>query len=167
MDTSPLTALLSQAFDEVVYTPPPGGEFEDLQRPSPPVVRTGYNSTNPWDPRLILDLAIGLDDLPTILTRYELSEREFNLLSDTPLFRRDLAMAMREVRENGASFSCKARFQAESYLAVMDEMVYDLSTPANVRLETIRSAVRWGRLEPKEDKESGVGASAINIQINF
>jgi hypothetical protein len=166
MDASPLTALLSQAFDEVVYTPPPGGEPEDFHPPLP-VVRSSYNTTNPWDPRLILDLAIGLDDIPTILTRYELSEREFNLLSDTPLFRRDLAMAMREVRENGASFSCKARFQAESYLEVMDEMVYDLATPANVRLETIRSAVRWGRLEPKEDKESGVGASAINIQINF
>lgn len=175
MENSNLTDLLSTAFDE-------GGHIlasTDQQFPAvwdqsteptsrPLKAHQPETPTNPWDPRFVLDLALAVDELPDILSRYDISEDEFKMLSDTPLFRRELAVAMREVRENGVSFACKARVQAESYLEVMDELVYDAATPANVRLETIRSAVKWARLEPKEDKAEGAGTGAVvNVQINF
>ena len=124
-------------------------------------------STNLWDPRLILDLAVGLDEIPDILLRYNITASELELLSETPVFRRELAMAMREVRENGVSFSNKARFQAESYLGVLDELVYSAETPASVRLEAIRSTVKWARLEQPTGAEAQGNAPQINVSINF
>lgn len=125
-------------------------------------------SVNQWDPRLIIDLAVGVDALPEILDRYDLSLDEFNALSQTQVFRRELALVIRDVRENGLSFTQKARVQAESYLEVMDQLVYDVATPASTRLEAIRSMVKYGKLEPKEDKEGGgTNAQQINIQISF
>lgn len=132
---------------------------------SPPSCK---ESINKWDPRLILDLAIGVDGLNEILPRYGLSEREFNILSETSSFRRELALTMREVRENGIPFYSKAKVQAESYLEIIDDLVYNPETPASVRLEAIRSTVKWGKLEPtKEVKDDALNATQINVNINF
>lgn len=126
------------------------------------------NSVSPWDPRLILDLAIAVEDTEAILARYDLSEYDYNNLLKTTSFRRDLAMTMREVRENGLSFRHKARVQAESYLEVLDSLVYSDSTPSGVRLDGIKQAVAWGDLVPKETKgDGGQSQNPINIQINF
>lgn len=117
---------------------------------------------------MILDLAIGVDGLEDILPRYDITEAEFTVLSDTPVFRRELAMAMRDAREYGLPFQRKAKVQAESYLEILDHLVYSELTPANVRLEAIRSTVRWAGLEPKESKEGESGEkNVINVQINF
>ena len=133
-----------------------------------PLVPAPVPPTCQWDPRLVLDLAIAVDDLSVILARYDLSEAEFNLLSDTPVFRRELALAMRDARENGVGFQVKAKIQAESYLSVLDSLVYDSNTPASVRLECIRSAVQWGALLPKEAKaDSTQNATQINVNISF
>ena len=123
---------------------------------------------NQWDPRFLLDLAVGVDALPDILDRYGFTEDSFDTLSRSRIFRKELAQTIRDVRENGVSFTQKARIQAESYLEVIDQLVYDFNTPASTRLESIRSMVKWGRLEPKEDKESaGTNAQQININISF
>jgi len=124
-------------------------------------------STNIWDPRMVMDLAIGIDDLDEILVRYDLSHTEFNILTETSSFRRELALAMKDVRDKGVTFSSKAKVQAESYLEVLDNLVYDLGTPAGVRLDAIKSAVKWGGLEPKDDKNSAEGVPQVNVQINF
>jgi len=133
--------------------------FDGLPRPAP---------TNKWDPRFIMDLALGLDELDTILTRYGLTEQEFDTLSKVPAFRRELALTIRDARENGVTFAGKARTQAEGYLEVLDALVYDAGTPASTRLEAIRSTVKWAKLEPKDDKNDGnQNNSQINISINF
>jgi len=125
-------------------------------------------NVNPWDPRLILDLALAIEDTTPILERYSLSEDDYSSLMRTPSFRRDLALTMREVRENGLSFKHKARVQAESYLEVLDQLVYSPATPASTRLDGIKQAVTWGDLSPKEGKEGDVqNAQQINISINF
>jgi len=126
------------------------------------------DKVNKWDPRLILDLAIGVDGLQEILSRYALSEEAFNNLSRTKSFRQELALTIREVRENGVSFAQKARVQAESYLEVLNDMVVDTSVAANTKLEVIRSLVKWGRLEPeKETKDDALNATQINVNISF
>lgn len=123
--------------------------------------------TNIWDPRLILDLAIGIDDLEVVLRNYNLSEKEFEALTALPAFKRELADTMRDVRDKGVTFTAKARVQAESYLETLDDLIYNVATPAGVKLDAIKSVVKWGALEPQENKDSaGVGQS-VNIQINF
>jgi hypothetical protein len=123
--------------------------------------------TAPWDPRLIFDLAVGVDALPEILARYEMTDPDFYRLSELPLFRRELALAIREVRAEGVSFAAKAKVQAEEYLVVLDGMVHDRETPASTRLEAIKSAVKWGRLEPKEDKVDTTNATQVVVNISL
>lgn len=124
-------------------------------------------TTNPWDPRLIMDLALSIETLEDILPRYGLTTKEYNILSRKPAFKRELGMAIRDVNENGLTFKKKAMIQAESYLEVLDELVYDATTPSNVRLESIKSAVTWAGLLPKEEKQDTTNATQVNVNISF
>ena len=173
MDNSDFIGMLDCALTEEVYIPasvdsdlvPYTTKHPASDRSTNPYPHT--KSTNQWDPRMILDLAIAVDDITVILPRYGLTEAEFNILSETPVFRRELAMAMREARENGLPFANKAKYQAESYLEVLDELVYSAETPASVRLEAIRSTVKWARLEQPTGAEAQGNAPQISVQINF
>ena len=133
---------------------------------SPTVLST--ISPNKWDPRLLLDLVIAVDTLDEILLRYGLSHEEYNILTSNLVFRRELAATMRDIRENGASFRSKARIQAESYLPVIDDMIWSPDVAPGTRLSAIQSVVRWGDLEPKEKKEQAQQVQPqINVQILF
>ena len=122
---------------------------------------------NRWDPRLILDLAVGVDDLSEILLRYDITIDEYDHISKAESFRRELSLAIRDARENGTPFAVKARVQAESYLEVLDALVYSPNTPASTKLESIRSIVKWGRLEAPKNGEDSASATQVNVNINF
>ena len=124
-------------------------------------------STNRWDPRLILDLAVGVDGLSEILLRYDITLDEYDHISKSESFRRELSLAIRDARENGTPFAVKARVQAESYLEVLDALVYSPNTPSSTKLESIRSIVKWGRLEAPKNGEDTVPATQVNVNINF
>lgn len=140
----------------------------DLVPSQPPQFALSSLSPNKWDPRLLLDLVIAVDHLDDILERYGLSHEEYSILSSNVVFRRELASIMRDVRENGASFRAKARIQAESYLPVVDDMIWDKEIAPSTRLDAVKSVVRWGDLEPKEKKEQIQQTQPqINVQILF
>jgi hypothetical protein len=130
---------------------------------------TPHRSPNPWDPRLVVDLALAIDPLEEILQRFTLTEAHYERLLTIPAFRRDLALTMRELRENGVTFSKKAAVQAEAYLLDLDEMVQDRSIAASTRLDAIKSVVAWGKLDPKNDKATGDVNQGVqvNLSINF
>ena len=136
-----------------------------------PVARVASQPSSPnrWDPRLIVDLALAIDALPDILSRYQVTEKEYEVLSTVPAFRQELALVIRDIRENGLGFVAKAKVQAEAYLGVVDAMVYDQTVAPSTRLDAIKSVVTWGRLLPKEDKTQGPQTSAqqINVNISF
>jgi len=136
----------------------------DQNRPRPT-----RQSPNPWPPQLTLDLALGMESLEDILASHGLSQAHYDRLITVPSFRRELAVAMREMRENGVSFSRKAAAQAESYLFNVDDIVHDMDVPASTRLAAIQSVVKWGRLEPKDEKgdNNGNNGTTVNLQINF
>lgn len=123
---------------------------------------------NPWDPRMIVDLALNIEPLASILECYGVDMATYDHLCTVPAFRRDLAVTMRELRENGLSYAKKAAVQAESYLLDVDEMIQDKAVAAATRLSAIQWVTKMGRLEPKEDKtDHGAAATTVNLQINF
>lgn len=126
-------------------------------------------SPNPWDPRMIVDLALNIEPLGSILECYGVDQATYDHLCTVPSFRRDLAVTMRELRENGLSYAKKAAVQAESYLLDVDEMIQDKSVPSSTRLSAIQWVTKMGRLEPREEKVDAGGASGttVNLQINF
>ena len=166
-----LSDLLSVEFDDSDGYPVV--EFRD----TPPAKRgrlrkqdllPEQSSANQWDPRLILDLALGIEDTRQVLERYGLTDNDYIVLCGSRLFRQELAVTIRDVHENGLPFRAKARVQAEAYLEVINDLVYNETTPATIKLEAIRSTVRWANLEPKEDKTADAGGGqTVNVQINF
>lgn len=164
MNGSDVTDILSEA---ILNSDTQGAEQllpEVLDSPPPSPQR---ESINPWDPRLILDIAIGVEGLDTILPRYNLTEDQFLILSETQAFRQELSLAIRDARENGVQFKHKAKAQAENYLDIIDEIILDVKTPQNVKLEAIRSMVKWAELEPKKDAASETTATQVNVNISF
>ena len=159
--------------DDIFLDEPPHTLLRPEGSEPDPLLPSSYHSatpqtTNPWDPRLLLDLAIAVEPLTSILPRYGLDGQAYSALLDNVMFRRELAMMMRDVQENGATFKAKSRIQAESYLPVIDSIIYDQETASSTKLQAIQAVVRWGDLEPRPNAQREEGpAQTLNIQINF
>lgn len=172
MDYSDISTIIDEHLLLAVPQPLPDEQDTDIVAYQP---LTAINKSltsgapSPWDPRLVMDLALEVDALPDILLRYDLTVDDYHALCGNLAFRRDLSMAIRELKENGLTFQHKARVQAEHYLSIVDDLVNNFDTPASVKLEAIKSTVSWGRLDPKLDKnaEAQANATQINVNINF
>lgn len=119
-----------------------------------------------WPAMLPFELALGIHDLDTILEGHGLEREDWEDFEQNPLFRREVAAAVKEVHTSGISFKRKAAVQAEMYLQQMDNLMHDLDTAPTTKLEIFKTMVKCGDLEPKSDKQ-GATAGQFNIQINF
>lgn len=124
-------------------------------------------TTTAWPALLTFELALGINSLDTILNKYNLSREEYDYISQLPAFRKELVSHVNNIEKNGLTFKIKAAAQAESYLEVLDEIVHNASNPVSTRLDAIKSSVKWGGLEPKEEKEGNQNNTQFNIQIVF
>jgi len=116
---------------------------------------TGITSeASPWPARLPFDLALGVDGIEDLEERYELTSEQIVYLLTLPEFQRQVRSHKDDIVTNGISFKQKAKLQAETYLTVVDQIVASASNSAAVRLDAIKSVVRWAGLEPKPDSTS-------------
>jgi hypothetical protein len=128
---------------------------------------TALETITPWPPLLPIDLALGLDDIPVILARHGLTEKDYTQLADLPAFRLELMKISKEIRENGLSFARKSAYQAESYLEDLDLLMQNVDTPPSIKLDIFKTLAKMGGLEPKDAKADGNGAPSFNLQINI
>lgn len=124
-------------------------------------------SPNPWPPKLIMDIAMGLMEKEDVLFAHQITEDGLDHLYTNPQFRRELSVMVRELRETGATFPGKAAMQAESYLGIMDDVMRSADTPASTRLSIFTTMAKFGGLEPTKEKEDTSNVNQINIQINI
>lgn len=120
-----------------------------------------------WPALLPFEIALGIEDTPTILDRHELSWAEWDLIQNNASFRKELINAHKEVAESGISFRRKAAIQAEMYLAELDSVMFAVDTAPSTKLEIFKTLVKCGDLEPVHKGESAPVGNAFNIQINF
>ncbi len=119
-----------------------------------------------WPALLPFELALGVEDLSTILQSHDIGEREWEVIQNNSTFRRELVAAHKEVAESGISFRRKAAIQAEMYLEELDLIMTSSDTPSSLKLEIFKTLVKYGELEPIREEARGPN-SAFNIQINF
>jgi len=117
----------------------------ELEPPAPLSVSSA--SVAPWPPRLAFDVAMG-EGQEKLLQLYALTADQLDNLFHYQPFRREVANHQRELRDNGVTFKAKARLQAEEYLLELHGIVHSPDTPPSVRLDAIKSVVKWGGLEP-------------------
>ena len=155
----------------VPMTPPPAPAAPASQ-PSAPLAQSlakGIASTVPqgWPARLSFDVALGIESLEDILTRHGLDDMAWAVICENPLFIREVVEHRKRLSEDGVTFKAKAKVQAEVYLQTLDELVNDATIDPKVRLEAIKSVVKWAGLEPKPAEGSGGVGNAIQVNINL
>jgi len=72
-----------------------------------------------------------------------------------------------EVREKGLTFKLKARAQAEELLTTSWMLIHDPAVSPAVKADLIKSTVKWGGLEPKNEAVVEGGGGGVRITINL
>lgn len=119
----------------------------------------------PWNPSLILDIALETHDLPDLLVKYEIDEVLLDRYYQNPQFTRELLHARAELAQSGSAFRAHARALAEVHLITMNKLMEDPLTPVATKVGIWQALVRYASLEPP--KEAAPTATSGNITINI
>ena len=79
---------------------------------------------------------------------------------------REVDTHRKTVVNEGITFRLKAKLQAETYLQNVDELIHDPDTSPAVRLDAIKSVVKWAQYEgdDKAATDSSKGGTRLVIQ---
>ncbi|OHD23503.1 MAG: hypothetical protein A2Y38_12125 [Spirochaetes bacterium GWB1_59_5] len=135
---------------------------------TPPDDAPTTHSISEWPAQLPVALALGLEDLSTILSRFDITEERFAALAPIPAFRKAVSEAQREVREKGHSFKLKSRMIAEDYLDTLYTELHNPRVGFGLKFDVWKHLVKLAELEPiPVAAQQGNTAQAVNIQINL
>lgn len=122
--------------------------------------------TSPWPSRLAFDFAMGED--PELLTaRYEIGPTQWQYLLLNPAFMLEVEKHRRTIVEEGVTFRLKAKLQAEAYLEEIDTLVHDPETSPAVRLDAIKSMVKWSGYEPTTKDSQAAPSGPTRMVISW
>lgn len=121
----------------------------------------------PWPSKLPLELALGAETPEEVLLRYNISEETYLQWATMPAFRRALAEAAKEVRENGLSFRVLCQGIAADFLPVLDQKLHAQDVKFGEKLDAFKHLTKLAGLEPKEVKDDNRSANLVQININI
>lgn len=124
-----------------------------------------------WSDRLAFDVALLLEGSGETVN--EVTARNNISVTDLLIFKQDTSFLKKvegyrnEIRDKGVTFRLKARAQAEELLTTSWLLIHDPSVSPAVKADLIKSTVKWGGLEPKNDVDTSGGAGGVRITINL
>jgi hypothetical protein len=129
-----------------------------------------FNYTK-WSDRLAFDMALMLEGsgetVPELLQRHRIGQDDLVAFSKDPVFLKKVEHYRGEVQEKGLTFKMKARAQAEELLVTSWTLIHSPDVSAAVKADLIKSTVKWGGLEPKNDIDATAGGGGVRITINL
>lgn len=135
---------------------------------------TPLNPENPallgYPPTLPIEIAMRTAPIKQICEAYGIDKDEWEQLRQHPMFVADVKAAMETLKEEGMSFTFKARMQAEELLKTSWRLIQDGQTPPTVRADLIKFTIRAAGLDKSAQKEAqnpNAFAPQLNIQINL
>ena len=124
-----------------------------------------------YPPTLPIEIAMRTAPIKDICAAYNIDREEWEQLRVHPLFVADVKVAMETLKEEGMSFTVKARLQAEELLKTSWKMIQDSTTPPTVRADLIKFTIRAAGLDKSVEKAHTLDqqrfAPHLNIQINL
>lgn len=125
-----------------------------------------------WNDRLAFDLALLLEGsgetLDEITERHSLTVSDIADFNKDPVFLKKVRHYREEIKEKGVTFRLKARAQAEELLKTSWTLIHSADVSAAVKADLIKSTVKWGGLEPKNDSaQEGSTGGGVRITINL
>ena len=118
-----------------------------------------------------MDIALALegsgDAFPDIMKRHGIVDADLARYNKDPLFHARVRSLREDVRDNGMTFRLKARAQAEELLVTSWGLIHSPDVSAAVKADLIKSTVKWGGLEPRNDSNTEGPAGGVTIHINL
>ena len=129
-----------------------------------------FNYTK-WSDRLAFDMALLLEGsgetIPELTQRHRITNDDLVAFSKDPVFLKKVEHYRGEVQEKGLTFRMKARAQAEELLVTSWTLIHSPDVSAAVKADLIKSTVKWGGLEPKQDVDASAAGGGVKITINL
>ena len=125
-----------------------------------------------WSDRLAFDVALMLEKsgetVDEVITRHKITSDDMLKFNQDPVFLKKVDIYRSEIQEKGITFRLKARAQAEELLTTSWTLIHSAEVSPSVKADLIKSTVKWGGLEPKNDpNQLEAGAGCVKIMINL
>lgn len=115
------------------------------------------------------ELAAGLSDAAAIRKRYEISEPQWDLLKNSPVFRKMLLEAIQTMRGDlnaGNRITKKAEIVLEDAIPAYDLMVHDSNVPAQARIDAGKLLAQLAGRNTKDGAPAPSGGGfTLNINL--
>lgn len=118
-----------------------------------------------FDPKFAFEVALKYEPLHLTMERFGVEPEQMQMLMRFRPFLLAVKNFQREIAEQGITFKAKARLLSEDLLETTYLMVRDAEIPASVRMDGIKSVVRWAELDGDARREAQ--GTQFNIQINL
>jgi hypothetical protein len=119
------------------------------------------------DPKMLLEVASGFEEGWEIADRYGYTTREWEQMSSSEGFKRQVAALQAEMKLNGVTFQRKAAMIAEDLLTDLMVLAKGSKNLGDI-LEVARFAAKMGKLEPVTgERVGGGGGTTFAVQFNF
>ena len=124
-----------------------------------------------WSDRLAFDVALMLEgsgeSLDEVIKRHQIKAEDIVIYNKDKVFLKKVEYFRNDIRDKGMTFKVKARAQAEELLTTSWTLIHSPDVSAAVKADLIKSTVKWGGLEPKNDALTEGGAGGVKITINL
>ena len=124
-----------------------------------------------WSDRLAFDVALMLEgsgeSLDEVIKRHQIKTEDIVIYNRDKVFLKKVEYFRNDIRDKGMTFKVKARAQAEELLTTSWTLIHSPDVSAAVKADLIKSTVKWGGLEPKNDALTEGGTGGVKITINL
>ena len=118
-----------------------------------------------WDARLVIDYVLGASK-EAICEEYDLMPHHYDRIILDVGFMGKVAALKKELEKDGATFTLKAKLQAEVLLDESFKMAMNQDVDDRVRAKLIGDTVRWAGYEKTGAVADATGGFSININLN-
>ena len=119
-----------------------------------------------WNIRVVIDFVLGASK-ESICEEYNFTEQFYERMVNDVGFLGKVAALQKELSEkDGATFTLKAKLQAEVLLDESFKMAMSGDVDSRVRAKLIADTVRWAGFDKSGSAPDGTGGFSININLN-
>lgn len=115
---------------------------------------------------MVASIALGLEDDLVVASRHGLSVEKYREIEAQPWFQLQVAAKRSEFERNGVTFKAKAAWMAGELLERVYLMAADNNASFSQAHEALKTLIKAGGLEPKEEKSQATGPS-FQISIDL
>lgn len=118
-----------------------------------------------WSPRVVIDFVLGASK-ESICEEYNFTEQFYERMVQDVGFLGKVAALQKELEKDGATFTLKAKLQAEVLLDESFKMAMSGDVDSRVRAKLIADTVRWAGFDKNGASPDNTGGFSVTITLN-